>query len=620
MNQEVEEVKVQQEELQRKMSKVKEKIFALDEKYEAWFEEDLRALERDTSFLEKLSKFRQMKENGQLTQDILDVLSWDIKDVVKWNEMNSPTDVHLVLQRVSVPSETKGFRNLLKKFVMRTKGIPEKLDDYYILEHYKEVLELTYEYQKAMEKESYEKSLEELLLQYKMTKASDQINNIVGKEITQTEQRCVSKKLEQNVSNNIMEQPQLEWFGKPDPKEAPPVDVNEIIGDNEECLDMLCTHGKEFYHGYCGYGFQAHYFNERIFYVHEHYICSINMEGKGVRIIAENEKIDPDTTCLAVNEKGIFVYQFKCMDYNGFSDGNELYWYDFQGNIIKKIKVSGSQYMVTSSYICGSRLFYVLGKNLEEDDDSTKCSAYCLDMETGEKITLCSNAREITKVYGNYEKAVFYVWFQKSFKDGKYSESGWYMYEFNTGELSSLDNAMCPPHYIMKDIRTYRKLLEQQEEENIQEKEILFFDMKRDLMWTKKELKRGQKVAYYMVPERIVSNVEVVPTKMCGKQGIEIWKISDNYNSSYSSYFNGEYFFSAETYYKFKSYNRNGEECVWYDEQHGECDAFRVFGRMLHLNGRMYIADFQKQKPMYEINFAENEIPQEAIRKFEAEK
>lgn len=229
------------------------------------------------------------------------------------------------------------------------------------------------------------------------------------------------------------------------------------------------------------------------------------------------------------------------------------------------------------------------------DQGPFKSSLYAYDTSARTCRVLYSRASNIGDLYANRE----YLVFRAQYSAGDTSKLGWMLYQLSTGQIRCLDNSLSPEN-LLDHPEFYDRSSPAYVEESFT-RDIVFFDLGRDIVWTERSAQEpGGKVRYWE------------PRPLTGDWGqlmpdMPIWRLDDNAWSGVNSgqrYFDGDRLFVAPSYRHFYGCTRTGEIHHWdMSGSSGDCDHFLVAGDLLLLDvdahgEKLYRADPKPSAPL----------------------
>lgn len=325
------------------------------------------------------------------------------------------------------------------------------------------------------------------------------------------------------------------------------------------------------------------YYQNKFYYIKYGYLFESTSEGIVLRVI----KQVADESCvddIFVNESGIYLM-----------GENRIVLIDFAGNEKAVIRTDDE---IEWCYICDNRIFVII---YVSELDSYIAQWYDTDTHvmhhiyTAQPKILGVNSRgekSVSKeslhyIMANSKRVVMwrqFVYYSYPENDDNIIEletAGWYSYDFETKQVTSLNSVNFAPHQVAETPQLFNEKWW-----DIEEKKewvpIVYFDMKHDRMWVKKKIPDSCYGAEIWEPVNIgVASEENSIQDMC------VWKI-DKKPDSGRHYFDGRNRYYAKDYCSFEAYKENGETFTWNETGHGACDLFQVQGEYLFLDKEAY--------------------------------
>lgn len=373
------------------------------------------------------------------------------------------------------------------------------------------------------------------------------------------------------------------------------------------------SHGKEFYSVDVDFSISA--YRGRIYYTSPSYgpaayICSSDLEGGDIRIIAEVED-DFGYSYIHVNATGIYLYTMW--------DGDRLLvqHFGFTGSILSECReVCEDGHRVSNVYIYDNDVYYVYGYHT---DDISRCQIRCMHVDTGAVETLYEKATSIEKLYATEDRLIFLARYEN--EERGQSGKGWMLLDLKRKSIVCISNPYCSPENVIDSPDMYDSESRDYNENCDYDRNIVFVDLDRDIFWTERMVMEqdgsgSPRPVWYREARPLSGDRDRLAP------GMPVWKMLEGISSSKKEYFDGTYHYYAESYCVFKSSDKFGNISDWSagNDGHGECEGFKVTGGYLFLDvaakgEEQYPLAVRSGRPIRKSWF-NDELPQNAIDSF----
>lgn len=193
---------------------------------------------------------------------------------------------------------------------------------------------------------------------------------------------------------------------------------------------------------------------------------------------------------------------------------------------------------------------YYIVRETSDSYKEKRYSVYYVDLTYNTRTEIIKGrkgGRELSKLCGTYEKAMFC------------SEDVWYYVNLSRNQIVSLDEQSCDWNSHVK--KEYGEALN-----------ILYLNLEKNVMW--------------VLEENTLIPLEIGTDRNAVVPGIQRMNLDRKHGYDLEdSYFDGETFFVADSYYKLYSKYSDNEWIDWTQgNKHGQCEKMIILGNFLYID------------------------------------
>ena len=363
-------------------------------------------------------------------------------------------------------------------------------------------------------------------------------------------------------------------------------------------------------HQSCEYSGHVYYIHRE--YEHPTYLCSSDLAGEDIRILAQVPD-DYGYATLHVNVTGIYLYYLREEE---FLSVRHL---DFHGTLLHESRVETETEHIDCVSFYDNQMYYVL--NEEETDPDSRDKILCLDVDTGTVLELYHKAKYIYRLFALGEQLVFRAKYENSDCDTVWEE-GWMILNLASGTTECLSNPYCSLENVVDAPYLYDEEDPRYHGQSTFDRNVVSLDFSRGIFWTEHRELEGPdsghlKTVRYWEPRALWGNRDEVLSHL------PIWRMPDDLTSSCYGYFDGVHLYYSDHYATFRAGDANGASYLWSEGNfgHGECDRFRIMGDYLFLNvaafgEEQYPLSLEKVNPIRKSWF-HSPLPQDVIARYQ---
>jgi hypothetical protein len=362
------------------------------------------------------------------------------------------------------------------------------------------------------------------------------------------------------------------------PKKAPvsggqtPAYPNVTSGDSNN----LHSCGQEYYSTSISglYPTEIAEFEGRIYYAKEEYLCSSDVRGQDIKIIAKLDK-DCPTQDIHVNITGIYFFES-----DEYPNTNlRVQHLDFNGNVVgtfREIHKGGADagHGLNNLFFYDNLMYLVYKHDLGR---KTVSQIKCAYIDEGRVEVIYEKASSIERLLATEDKLIFYAKYENKVHNEDWR--GWMILDLVFGDVECLSNPYCSAENVVDNPKVYDSESPQYNSLCRYEREIKAFDLSRNIFWTERTAHEGSGWTRYWEPHDLWGDRDALSDKM------PTWKIPNEFSmASYYWWFDGVRLYFSTHYATFYSSDQFGNVYTWHDGGHGACDQFIVSGEHLYVN------------------------------------